>query len=488
MQSSTLTRRSLLRNAAAGTLALASGLDEVFGQSVRPPNIVFVMADDLGYADVSCYGRPDLSTPNVDRIAANGVRFLQAYANSAVCSATRTALITGRYQYRLRLGLEEPLGTASAVGLPPEHPTLPSLLKKAGYETTLIGKWHLGGLPAFGPLKSGYDHFYGFRGGGVDYYAHTGTDQKEDLWDDDVPVHQVGYLTELLGARAVDVIDGYAKSQRPFLLSLHFNAPHWPWEAPGDQAESERVLARRALNSFDSGSQKTYQRMIQAMDLQIGRLLQALDRHSLTRNTIVVFTSDNGGERFADTWPFTGRKTELLEGGLRIPAIISWPARVPKGRTSDQVAISMDWMPTLLAAAGAAPDPAFPPDGLNLLPMLAGGAAPATRKLFWRYKANAQRAVRDGEYKFLKILDSTFLFNVVEDPMERANLKERRKDIYDRLVADWLEWNAGMLPEVNESSTGAFTGDQLADHIGAKRAATTADNPAPSAAGAAHSR
>jgi arylsulfatase A-like enzyme len=433
---------------------------------------------------VSCYGRPDLRTPNIDRIAANGVRFLQAYANSAVCSATRTALITGRYQYRLRLGLEEPLGTAADVGLPPDHPTLPSLLKKIGYGTTLIGKWHLGGLPKFGPLKSGYDHFYGFRGGAVDYYGHTGTDQKDDLWDDDVPVHQIGYLTELLGSRAVDVINGYAKSSQPFLLSLHFNAPHWPWEGPGDQAESDRVLAKRNLIDYDGGTQKTYQRMIQNMDLQIGRVLQALSTNGLTRNTIVIFTSDNGGERFADTWPFTGRKTELLEGGLRIPALISWPARIPQGRTTEQTAMSMDWMPTLLAAAGTAPDAAFAPDGMNLLPVLTQGAAPVSRMLFWRYKANAQRAMRDGDYKFLKILESTFLFNVVEDPMERANLKERRRDVYDRLVGAWYEWNAGMLPEVDESSTGGFTGDQLADHIGARRATTAADKPvAPSATG-----
>jgi arylsulfatase A-like enzyme len=463
-------------------MALASRLDDVFAQTPAPPNIVFIVADDLGYADVSCYGRPDLKTPNIDRIALRGVRLLQAYANSAVCSATRTALITGRYQYRLRLGLEEPLGTAAVeVGLPPEHPTLPSLLKKIGYSTTLIGKWHLGILPRFGPLKSGYDHFYGFRGGAVDYYAHTGTNQKDDLWDDDVPVHQMGYLTDLLGSRAVDVINGYGKSARPFLLSLHFNAPHWPWEAPGDQAESERVLARHDLQDFDGGTQKTYQRMIESMDLQVGRVLQALDANGLTENTIVIFTSDNGGERFADTWPFTGRKTELLEGGLRIPALISWPARLPQGRTSDQVAISMDWLPTLVAAAGTVPDPAFPPDGMSLLPWLTQDAVPVPRKLFWRYKANAQRAARDGDYKFLKILDSTFLFNVVEDPMERANLKTRRKDVFERLVAEWSEWNQAMLPEVNESSTSSFTGDQLADHIGAKRASGVADNPGPPA-------
>src|SRR5258705_2392351 len=199
-----ITRRDLIRGAATGMISLALRADISVAQPpTKPPNIVFILADDLGYADVSCYGRPDLKTPNIDRIATRGVRFLQGYANSAVCSATRTALITGRYQYRLRVGLEEPLG-GNMIGIPPEHPTLPSLLRKAGYGTTLVGKWHLGQLPNFGPLKSGYDHFYGFRGGGVDYYRHTpGAGPNEDLWDDDMPIHQAGYLTNLLGDRAV---------------------------------------------------------------------------------------------------------------------------------------------------------------------------------------------------------------------------------------------------------------------------------------------
>src|SRR5467141_5205040 len=188
-----ITRRALLRNAAMGTLALASGAQNIFGQTAsKPPNVVFILADDLGYADVSCYGRPDLKTPHIDRIAAQGVRFLQGYANSAVCSATRIALITGRYQYRLRLGLEEPLAGNPDVGLPPEHPTLPSLLKKVGYSSTLVGKWHLGVLPKFGPLKSGYDHFYGFRGGALDYFSHLSESGEKDLWDDDVPIEQAG--------------------------------------------------------------------------------------------------------------------------------------------------------------------------------------------------------------------------------------------------------------------------------------------------------
>jgi arylsulfatase A-like enzyme len=377
-------------------------------------------------------------------------------------------LITGRYQYRLRIGLEEPLPvTHPEIGLPPEHPTLPSLLRKAGYGTTLIGKWHLGTLPKFGPLQSGYDHFYGFRGGAIDYFAHQGTDHKDDFWNDNSAIRETGYSTQLFGRHAVDSITAYARSRQPFFISLHFNAPHWPWEAVDDEAESER-LRNKAITDYDGGTQRTYQRMIQAMDLEIGRVLQALEMNGVADNTIVVFTSDNGGERFADTWPFTGRKTELLEGGLRIPAIVSWPGRIPRGVTGDQVIISMDWMPTLLAAAGAAPDTAFPPDGMNLLPVLTQGAAPSPRKLFWRYKANLQQAHRDGDFKYLKIRGNTFLFNVVEDPMERANLKERRKDIYDRLVKQWEEWNAAMLPLDPESSTGFFKANELADHIGAQ--------------------
>lgn len=429
------------------------------------PNIVFIMADDLGYADLSCCGQPGFSTPNIDRIAARGVRFTQAYANSAVCSATRLALITGRYQYRLPLGLEEPLAGKTDIGLPPEHPTLPSLLRKLGYGTALIGKWHLGMPPLFGPQQSGYDSFWGIRSGAVDYYSHINSRGQADLWDGDAPISETGYLTELLGDRAVAAIGGYAKSRQPFLLSLHFTAPHWPWEAPGDEAESER-LRGGALRHFDGGTQRTYGRMVEAMDLQIGRVLQALDAGGLTRDTIVIFTSDNGGERFSMTWPFTGMKTELLEGGLRVPGLICWPARIPAGGVRDQVTITMDWFPTLLEAAGTSPDADYPPDGISLMPALTGVGEPQSRKLFWRYKTNQQRAVREGDFKYLKIRDHIYLFNVVADPRERANLKDRRPDLFERLVAEWESWNAEMLPEIPDSFGEAFTAANYADHIG----------------------
>jgi arylsulfatase A-like enzyme len=425
------------------------------------PNIVFILADDLGFADLSCYGRREYATPNIDRIAERGVRFTQAYANSAVCSATRLALITGRYQYRLPLGLEEPLAGKTHIGLPPEHPTLPSLLKAQGYATALIGKWHLGALPAFGPKQSGYDRFWGIRSGAIDYFTHLNARGAHDLWDGDQTVEQTGYLTDLLGDRAVEYVTA---ATGPFLLSLHFNAPHWPWVAHGDEAESERLRGGN-LRHYDGGTMRTYARMVQAMDYQVGRVLQALDVAGKADNTIVVFTSDNGGERFSDTWPFSGVKTELLEGGLRVPAVMCWPARIRAGTVCAQVMATMDWLPTLLAAAGTAPDSAFPPDGIDLLPIL-DGAAEQPRTLYWRYKNNEQAAMRDGDLKYLKIRDNTFLFDVVRDPRERANLKDRRPEIYDDMLARWRAWNETMLPIIPDSFAEGFTAAQLADHIG----------------------
>src|SRR5215831_11060485 len=445
----TLTRRRFVQSTAASSLALA-GLGSVGRTQTAKPNIVFIIADDLGYADVSCYGARDYTTPNVDRLALEGLRFTQAYSNSANCSPTRTALITGRYQMRLPVGLEEPLNDTSApgIGLPPSHPTLPSILKKAGYGTTLVGKWHLGFLPDFSPLKSGYDHFFGIFGGAADYFNHgadhprTGAESYQ-LHEQEVPVERHGYMTNLLGDRAVQTVEGYANSKEPFLISLHFTAPHSPWEGPDDEAESKRI---RNIFHRDGGTQKTYGTMVQSLDVNIGRVLQALDATGVANNTIVVFTSDNGGERFSKTWPFTGMKQELLEGGLRIPSIVRWPGRIAAGAVSEQVMITMDWMPTLLAVGGTQPDPAYPSDGENLLPALTG-AAPHSRKFFWRYKAGSQRAIRDGDWKYLRIAGNEFLFDVAQDPRERANLKDRRKDVFDRLKSEWETWNSTMLEE-----------------------------------------
>ncbi len=362
------------------------------------PNIVFILADDMGWADLGVYGATDFATPHLDALAGEGVRFTQAYANSAVCSATRIALITGRYQYRLRAGLEEPIALRdTGLGLPPEHPTLPSLLKAAGYDTALIGKWHLGLPPLYGPLRSGYDRFFGNLHGAVDYFTHkpgVGDHVARDLWDNEVPVERAGYYTRVLADEATAYLHGraaapaQAEAAKPFFLSLHFTAPHWPWEGPGDEAVSRQI---KNLLHYDGGSLRKYGEIVQALDAAVGQVLAALRDTGQADNTIVVFTSDNGGERFSKTWPLTGQKTELLEGGLRVPTLLRWPARIAP-QLQHQVTASMDWLPTLLAAAGVQPDAAYPSDGANILPVLEGAAPVAPRTLYWRYKAQAVRA------------------------------------------------------------------------------------------------
>lgn len=460
------------REALAGALGAASLAVTVPGrahESGRKPNFLFIMADDMGYADLSCYGRREYRTPALDSLAAQGMQFHHGYANSAVCSSTRAGLITGRYQYRTSVGMEEPLSSPN-LGLDPALPTLPSLLKQQGYHSALIGKWHLGSLPNFGPLKSGYDEFWGNRGGGVDYFTHK-INGNADLWDGDVPVEQIGYYTDLLADRGLQFLtDRAAQPDTPWLLSMHFTAPHWPWEAndPMGRSESARLDALPATSDlnivhFDGGTMATYTAMVTNLDGNIGRILARLAELGIDQDTVVVFTSDNGGERFADTWPFTGRKTQLLEGGIRVPLIVRWPGLTAPGSTSDAPVMSMDFLPTFLAAAGGAPDPALPPDGVDIRPALFGASLP-DRPMFWRYWDRDQRALRMGRYKYLKINENEFLFDVIEDPMERGNLKDRQPEVFAALRAEWERIDGQMLQQPDARSYG-FAPSQLADHF-----------------------
>jgi len=443
-------RRLVQAAAAAGVLGIGAA---TAAERPRRPNIVFIMADDLGYADLSCTGRREYRTPHIDSLARDGLMLTQGYANSAVCSATRTALITGRYQYRLRCGLDEPI-SGLEVGLPPGLPTLPAQLAAQGYRTALVGKWHLGSPSKYGPLKSGYQHFFGFHPGGLDYFLHRiRLDRREPgdgLYDGDTPVERNGYLTDLLGDRAVAEIEAAKKEAKPFLLSLHFNAPHWPWEGPDDEAVAKTLTD---VQHHDGGNLATYGKMVVRMDDNVGKVLAALNRLGLERDTIVVFTSDNGGERFSDVWPFIGAKGELLEGGLRVPLLVRWPAAIRAGGRSDQVMTSMDFLPTFLAAVGVAPDPSAPPDGENLLPVLTGAAPSRPRRLFWRFKGAEQAAMRDGNWKYLLLGGKEHLYDLSADQHERADLKNKNKEVFARLKADWAAWNAQMLPYPADSPT-----------------------------------
>jgi arylsulfatase A-like enzyme len=481
-----LNRRELL-GAGAAMLLGVDRARSARGASERRPNVLFILADDMGYADLSCFGRPDYRTPRLDRLASEGLMVMTAYANSAVCSASRTALVTGRYQYRLDVGLYEPGGRGADYGIPEGHPTLPGLFQKLGYRTSLFGKWHLGQPPKFGPTERGYDYFFGIPGGGMDYFRvggskgaaalglkgeaakaagggcelagatspprpdaaqpRTGVDSGGDgmadgLYENATRVEVPGYLTDLFADHAVRELESCAKSGRNFFISLHFNAPHWPWEGPGDEEASKKILDPY---NADGGSIHKYAQMVGALDAAIGRVLDALERSGLARDTIVIFTSDNGGERFSFAWPFIGSKGELLEGGLRIPLIVRWPGRILPGSRSEQLIIHMDWLPTLMAAVGGAPDPGYPSDGLNLLPMLLGQQPTLPRKLFWRYKAAEQAAVREGNWKYLLLGGREFLFNIAEDERERANKRYHDPALFERLKGEWVAWNATML-------------------------------------------
>ena len=275
----------------------------------------------------------------------------------------------------------------------------------------------------------------------MDYFTHRVSGER-DLWDGDVPVEAQGYMTDLLADRAIEYLEARAReADRPWLLSLHFTAPHWPWEGndAAGRAESARIAGggmtipgQLEITRFDGGSMDTYAAMVTSLDANVGRVLARMEALGMAQDTVVVFTSDNGGERFRENWPFTGIKTELLEGGLRVPLIVRWPGRTAPGSISDVPALSMDFLPTFLAASGASPDPGFPSDGFDLAEVLAGGSG-AERTLFWRFRARDQRAARRGRYKYLSIAGEDYLFDVVTDPRERANLKHRQPEIFAAL-------------------------------------------------------
>ena len=431
---------------------------------MQRPNIVFIVADDLGYADLGCYGGRDAGfgpvSPVLDQLAANGLKLTQGYSNSPVCSPTRFALMTARYQYRLRGAAEEPIRTATRgnaeLGLPPSHPTLPSLLKQAGYRTALMGKWHLGYPPHFGPLKSGYEEFFGPMSGGVDYFTHCGANGAHDLWFGEAEKAQEGYLTDLITGYSVDYIGRMAAGAQagtPFFLSVHYTAPHWPWETRGDEALARELReSKQAIYHLHGGSVESYRRMIHHMDEGIGRIVQALRAHGLERDTLIVFTSDNGGERFSDNWPLVGGKMDLTEGGIRVPWIAHWPAVIAPGGTSAQQCMTMDWSATMLDVGGAAPHSDYPLDGRTLAPLLRDAAWAEGRPLSWRMNHRGQRAMRDGDWKYLRVDGVDYLFNLAQDERERANLASIQPERLAAMLTAWEAWNAGM-PPIPEDAT-----------------------------------
>lgn len=406
-----------------------------------PPNIVLIITDDMGWADVGVYGAPDVRTPHIDRLAREGIRLTDFYANGVLCTPTRAGLITGRYQQRY--GLEEALpspGPAGERGLRATGHSLPELLRQRGYRTALIGKWHLGYLPDMSPAAHGFDQFFGLKSGYHDYYTHRGRDGQLDLWEDDRRVEVSGYTTDLITERAVQFIERNAA--RPFFIDVAYNAPHWPYQVP--DRPSVAVDSGRHVMPGDSvvSTRDDYVAMVERVDRGVGQVLAALERAGIAGNTIVIFTNDNGGEWLSHSGPLFHRKWTVWEGGIRVPAIVRWPGRIAPGRVSGQVGITMDLSASILAAAGAHL-PASPGlDGLDLLPILEGRAPERERTLFWRTTAGGQqqKAVRHGAWKL--VVDGThyLLFDLAADPGERRDLAAARPEVVRqlrRLLADW---------------------------------------------------
>ncbi|HVL59094.1 MAG TPA: sulfatase-like hydrolase/transferase, partial [Burkholderiaceae bacterium] len=289
-----------------------------------------------------------------------------------------------------------------------------------------------------------YDEHFGPLSGGVDYFEHTDRAGKHDLFDNGSEVFAEGYLTDLLSRRAVEFVERCAKRRQPFLLSLHYTAPHWPWETREDAHLAPALRAQ--IIHLDGGSVRTYQRMIAQMDEGIGWLLQALDLHGLADDTLIVFSSDNGGERFSDNWPLVGGKMDLTEGGIRVPYVVRWPDVVPAGAVTAQPSMTMDWVATFLDAAGVPADPAYPLDGVSMLPVLRDPDARIPRPLYWRMKHRRQRALRDGQWKYLAIEDHEYLFDLDADERERANQARRDPQRLQAMREQFAAWDAAFGP------------------------------------------
>ncbi len=413
------------------------------------PNVVLIVMDDVGYGDYGSYGAPDIKTPNVDRLARDGVKFTDFYAAPS-CTPTRAALITGRYYQRT--GLENPLGAAPAAGrgLVANGRSLPQLMKNEGYATGLIGKWHLGYRPDQQPKGHGFDYFFGFLSGLVDYYQHTDQNGKPDLFENDKPVTVDGYMTDLITDRAIRFID--QSKQQPFFLEVAYNAAHWPFQVPDKPSVAPDNARFVQPHEEHTSTRADYAAILERADQGVGRIVSTLEKLGLTRNTLVIFTNDNGGEWLSRNAPLFHRKTTIWEGGIRVPLIMKWPARIPAGRTTPQAGFVFDLTTTILGAAGA-PTPADARfEGINLLPIVTGQSPVVERTLFFRVTgARAQRAVRQGDWKLLLDGGGVFLFNLRTDIGERVDLARARPEITRRLRPLILEWEKDVDSEAKTS-------------------------------------
>jgi len=422
----------------------------------KPPNIVLILADDLGYGDLGCYGHPEAKTPHIDQLAKEGVRFTQHYANGPECSPTRTALLTGRYQQRAG-GLECAIGTGNAgryddairlaearqLGLSAKQSVLPSALKKAGYACGVFGKWHLGYEPQFNPIEHGWDEFFGYMGGNVHYFNHRELSDLHVLFQGRLPVYRKGYMTHLITDSSIDFIECH--KEKPFFLYVSHECPHFPFQGPDD---AKKLVNETNWTQVDA---KAYVAMLEDLDREVGRLLTTLKEKNLTKNTIVIFVSDNGGfAKAANMGPLRGAKSSTLEGGIRVPLIIRWPGHIQPGTISNQVCATFDLTRSILNLAEAKV-PAKNLDGVDLIDHLVKKKSDFKRTLYWRGKRGVRTwwAVRDGDLKYVRKTEGEteeWLYDLSKDIGETKDLSQSKPKQVAHMKKLLVAWEENVKP------------------------------------------
>lgn len=412
--------------------------------SKKRPNVVLVMADDLGYGDLSCYGNKTIGTPNIDSLAHHGLRLTNYHSNGAVCSPTRASLLTGLYPQEA--GIEGVVTAKSHrdTGLPLEKYTIAEFLQGEGYSTAVFGKWHLGYSPDLGPTMQGFDRFTGFVSGNVDYISHIDQEGYADWWNNENLRKEEGYLTELITDRSIDFLA--TAKDKPFFLYVAHGAPHYPFQGPNDKAD-RTVNGDFSVYGSRQDVENAYAEMITSLDENVGRLMTYLKTNGLLENTLVIFCSDNGAPKIGSNAPWAGHKGQLFEGGHRVPAIFYWKGAIKPG-TSDALVLSMDIFPTIADLFSLELEQEIY-SGRSVAGLFTNNESPISspeRIVFWRFKE--QKAARKGKWKLLIEDGQSYLFDLEEDRRESTDVKKENVTIYRELKQAIEDWEANLTEEI----------------------------------------
>ncbi len=450
-----------LRNAAhAGSRTLLALTGAILGLLVLPqtvvaqaehPNFVIIMADDLGYGDLSCYGNTAFETPHLDALAKRGMRFTDFHSSGAVCSPTRAGLLTGRYQQRAGIPgvvFADPKRVEHKHGLQPIENTFAEILSGGGYSTAMFGKWHLGYEKKYNPVKNGFGEFRGYVSGNVDYFSHIDQAGVFDWWINDELKDEPGYSTHLITQHSVRFIE--ESGEKPFCLYVAHEAPHYPYQGPNDKA-IRRIDGERKSETKGIDIKKAYREMVQAVDTGVGEIVAALEKKGIDNNTLVVFFSDNGATKHGSNGIYRGHKASVWEGGHRVPCIAVWPGKIAAASETVQACISLDIMPTLLDYASLEAPRDRPLDGKSLRATLAG-VAPERRTLYWQHGTGT--AVRRGEWKLVKLgRKPAELYNLETDPGEKQDLASENPKRQRGMLEMLLKWKLEMIRTATKQPT-----------------------------------